>query len=132
MTKLSISKFKDALVGSYGVQAVIAKKCEVDRSAITLFLDRHPELRELCKAEREKIIDVSENRLFKAANNGEKWAVDKILNTIGKNRGYIEKHEIESKSLNINVDMDSAKSMNEIYYEIKDGQGDTKTSNKNM
>lgn len=93
MTKLSIKKFKESLPGSHGVQAIIARKCEVDRSTITLFLDKHPKMKELCLAEREKIIDVAENRLFKAADNGDKWAVDKILSTIGKNRGYIEAQE---------------------------------------
>lgn len=95
MTKLSVKKFKDALPGSYGVQAVIAKKCGVHRQTITDFLKKHPNLKELCMAEREKIIDVSENRLFKAADNGEKWAVDKILSTIGKNRGYVETTNID-------------------------------------
>ena len=93
MTKLSIKKFKIALPGSHGVQALIAKKCGVERSTITNFLDKHPEMRKLCLLEREKIIDVSENRLFKAADNGEKWAIDKILSTIGKGRGYITSQE---------------------------------------
>lgn len=95
MTKLSIKKFKNALPGSYGVQAVIAKACGVDRSTITLFLQNHPELKILCQQEREKIIDVAENRLFAAANNGSKWAIDKIISTIGKERGYVERQETE-------------------------------------
>lgn len=103
MTKLSIKKFKNALPGSYGVQSVIAKKCGVDRSAITLFLQKHdeahPELSVMLQQEREKIIDVSENRLFAAANQGKKWAVDKILSTIGKDRGYVERQENEQIGL---------------------------------
>ena len=95
MTKLSIKKFTLALPGSHGVQSIIAKKCGVDRSQITLFIRKNPELKELCLEEREKIIDVAENRLFKAADNGDKWAIDKIVSTIGKERGWVESQQIE-------------------------------------
>ena len=95
MTKLSIKKFKDALVGSHGIQAIIAKRCQVDRSTITNFLDKHPKLRKVCILERERIIVVAENRLFKSADDGQKWAVDKVLSTIGKSRGYVETQDIK-------------------------------------
>lgn len=95
MATLSKKKFKEALPGSHGVQAVIARKLNLDRSTITKFLNKHPDMRNLCVQEREKIIDVAENRLFKAADNGEKWAVDKILSTIGKDRGYVETQNID-------------------------------------
>ena len=91
--KINQTRFKTALKGSYGVQSVIAQKLDVTRQAVNQFINKYPKMKELCITEREKIIDVSENRLFKAANAGEKWAVDKILNTIGKTRGYIEKTE---------------------------------------
>ena len=93
MTKITIKTFKMALPGSYGVQSVIAKKLNSTRSAVTQFLNKRPKMRILCEQEREKIIDVSENRLFSAANEGQKWAVDKILSTIGKGRGYVESTE---------------------------------------
>lgn len=95
MTKITAARFKKALPGSYGVRSVIAKKLDVTRAAITMFLKRNPACKKLCDTEREKIIDVAENRLFAAANAGEKWAVEKILKTIGKSRGFDEKQEVE-------------------------------------
>jgi len=111
MTKITIKTFKMALPGSYGVQSVIAKKLDLTRSAVTQFLNKRPSMRRLCEQEREKIIDVSENRLFSAANKGEKWAVDKILSTIGKGRGYIESTEsqVEHKGEQIKVIIEEKK-----------------------
>ena len=109
MATLSITKFKDALVGSYGVQSMIAKKCQVDRSTITKFLNKHPKMRELCILEREKIIDVAENRLFGSANNGDKWAVDKVLSTIGKGRGYVETQNIDHSGEQIKIIIEEKK-----------------------
>ena len=95
MARITVPLFKDALKGTYGVQSLIAKKLGVDRATVSKYLSRNPKMMELCKTEREKIIDISENRLFKAANDGHKWAIDRILKTLGKNRGYVEKQEIE-------------------------------------
>lgn len=106
MTKLSIKKFKAALKGSYGVQSVIAKACNVERSTITIFLNKHPDMRILCEQEREKIIDIAENRLHAEANKGKKWAIKSILSSIGKGRGYVEKQEIDlGGKVTANVDM---------------------------
>ena len=111
MAKLNKKIFKNALSGSYGVQAVIAKKLNLSRSTITKFLNKHPNMKILCVQEREKIIDVAENRLFKAANNGDKWAIDKIISTIGKGRGYIETQEqsIEHKGDQIKIIIEEKK-----------------------
>lgn len=93
--RVSKERFKKALEGSYGVQTIIAKKLGVGRSAITNFLNKNDDMRELCNQEREKIIDIAENRLHSAVNKGQKWAVKMLLSSIGKNRGYVEKQEIE-------------------------------------
>ncbi len=95
MTKISKSKFKKAIPGTGGVQAVIAQRLGVERSTITSYLQKNPKMKKMLDLEREKIIDMAENKLFKAAENGDKWAVDKILSTIGKDRGYTEKREVE-------------------------------------
>lgn len=95
MTKLSIKKFKLAMKGSYGVQSIIAKKCDVERMTITNFLDRNPEMRVLLEMEREKIIDVAENRLHTEVNSGKPWAIKKVLDSVGKKRGYVETQQVE-------------------------------------
>ena len=43
---------------------------------------------------REELVDIAEIRLRVAINNGEPWAIALVLKTMGKNRGYTERHEI--------------------------------------
>lgn len=93
--RITKKNFKDALIGTYGIQSSIAQKLGVSRSAITQFLNKYPDMKTLCEEEREKIIDIAENRLFKALNEGEQWAINKTLSTLGKRRGYVEKTELE-------------------------------------
>ena len=95
MTKLSIKKFKLAVIGSRGIQNEIAKRCGVERSTITNYLTKRPELRILIEQEREKMIDIAEDELDKLIKCGSFKAIQLLLKTKGKNRGYVEKQEIE-------------------------------------
>lgn len=109
MTKLTKEKVKKAILGTGGVITSIANKCGVARISLYKFLEKHQEFKELLKQEREKIIDVAENRLFKANEEGQKWAVEKILSTLGKDRGYVEKTitdmNLQGELTNVNVDL---------------------------
>lgn len=93
--KITIKKFKKALEGSIGVYASIAQKLDVDRSTITKYLKKHPELMPLVEEERERMIDLAENKLFTKINSGEWAPIQFYLKTKGKGRGYVEKQEIE-------------------------------------
>lgn len=52
-----------------------------------------PEIKEIIKAERGKIIDDAEEKLANAIKKGEAWAITLALKTIGKHRGYVERVE---------------------------------------
>lgn len=123
MTKISDKTFKTAVKDSGGVQSVVAQRLNVERATITYFIQKNNWARELLEFEREKIIDLAENKLFVAADKGEKWAIDKILSTIGKNRGYIERQEVRSENLNINVETEVDNKMRELLKRIRDGKG---------
>jgi hypothetical protein len=51
------------------------------------------------KTERGKVVDLAELKLFAALSNGEPWAIQMTLKTLGKDRGYVERteHEHEHK-----------------------------------
>jgi len=108
MTRLSKTKVKEAIPGTGGIYSIIAQKCGVERSTITMFFqkEKNVKIKELAFQEREKIVDVSENKLFKAAEKGEQWAIERILKSLGKNRGYTEKQEIaHSGSAPVNIQL---------------------------
>lgn len=117
MTKITKKRFLEALKGTYGVRTRIAEKLGVTRGAITTYIKKHPELEPIIEEETQEIIDTAENKLFSLINQGEFRAIDKILSTKGKNRGYAEKQEIEHNIplLNINLIEKSVE-------EIKDGK----------
>jgi len=98
MSKLSIKKVKEAIKGSKGIISVIAKRCEVTRLAIYKYIEKHPKLKEEIQEEREKLVDIAELGLLTKLNEGENWAIAMVLKTLGKNRGYSEKLEIDTKN----------------------------------
>lgn len=95
MTRLKIETFKNALTGSFGVQAVIAKTCGVERSTITKFLNKNPKMRVLLEEEQERIIDVAENKLHAAIGDRDMKAIKFFLQTKGRKRGYQNTQSIE-------------------------------------
>ena len=97
MAKLSKKKVKNAIKGSGGVLSVLAEKCEVSRSAITQFLQRkkNQDVKDLIEQEKERIIDLAENKLHGLINKEDFPAIRYYLNTKGKSRGYVERQEME-------------------------------------
>ncbi|MCP6727461.1 MAG: hypothetical protein KJI69_05630 [Patescibacteria group bacterium] len=95
MTKISKKKFIEAAKGTGGVQAVVAKKMGVERATVSIYVKKNPWAEEILETEREKIIDLAERKLFLAADNDEKWAIERILRTLGKSRGYGDYQQID-------------------------------------
>ena len=133
MTRLSKTKVKEAIPGTGGIYSIIAQKCGVERSTITMFFqkEKNVKIKELAFQEREKIVDVSENKLFKAAEKGEQWAIERVLKSLGKNRGYTEKQEIThsgAEPVNIQLIETSAEEIkNDKNKDIKETDGNSES-----
>lgn len=123
--KITKTKFTESVKGSGGVQAVVAQRLGTVRSTITMYIQKNLWAAELLHQEREKIIDLAENKLFKAADEGKQWAIERILKNLGKNRGYTEKQEIESI-----IDIGSTKSIQQIYTEMMEKKTDEESDNQ--
>lgn len=50
----------------------------------------------ICKAERGVVVDKAEAKLVEAMESGAKWAIELILKTLGKDRGYVERQEVHN------------------------------------
>lgn len=114
-----------AIEKSNGIYANISRILKITRGSVSLFIKNHPELKELINQKRESWVDKAENELFNqiefedeedpvpAARVRQK-ASKLIVTRLGKNRGWVEKHEqIIEHSGNISL---SAK---QLYDEIK-------------
>ena len=86
--KVTKEKLVRAINNSYGVLNTIAERLGSNRVSIWEFLNKHPELRILIEAEKEKIIDVAEKELFTLIKCGDMKAIDRLLKTRGRSRGY--------------------------------------------
>jgi hypothetical protein len=61
------------------------------------YINRHATVQQALQDERERMIDTAESALYVALSKQEAWAVSLVLKTIGKNRGYVERHEVTGK-----------------------------------
>ena len=110
MVKLTKKKVKEAIKDSLGNKSTIAKRCGVSHTAINYFLERNPELKEELTNEINRLVGLCENRLIEIALRGNPKdsttlnANIKILHAL-KGDVWNEKRLIESKNLNVNVDL---------------------------
>ena len=65
-------------------------------AAITIYrrAEKVAAVRETIDSYRGKLIDKAELKLEQAVLNGEPWAIQMTLKTIGKHRGYVERQEV--------------------------------------
>jgi len=87
----------EALHRKQGLVYLAAKELGCAPSTIYRRAKEIKAVQEAIDTSRGQIIDLAENRLYKAIELGEPWAVKYILSTIGKNRGYVERIESTGK-----------------------------------
>lgn len=94
-SKITLESFKKACEGTWGNITAIAANLGVQRWTVYRFIETNSEAKEILKEERDKIVDIAENKFKEAVERGERWAIRLALKTLGKDRGYVERHEIE-------------------------------------
>lgn len=88
-------KIIEAIRAKRGLIAAAARALGVDRKTIYKHMHASEAVREAVKDARELMTDTAEAALYKAINEGQAWAVCFYLKTQGKDRGYIEKQQVE-------------------------------------
>lgn len=78
---------------------IAAKEIGMNRTALEKRISKNPKIRNIVKEERynyqEEKKDLAEEELFKRLEEGDWRAVKYILSTLGRDRGYVERQEIE-------------------------------------
>lgn len=72
----------------------------IDRSSYHIWMNTDPEFKEKITSIREALLDDAEHQLFRAVNNGSRWAVEFALKHLGKERGYIQENKFISVQSN--------------------------------
>lgn len=93
-----------AIKGSGGIKATIARRLEVSRWTVDNYLNRWSTVQQAYDEEREELVDVAELELIKLIRGGHWQSIQFFLKTQGKGRGYIERQQIEHDGdVNIHV-----------------------------
>ncbi len=71
-------------------------KC--DRTTVYRYAERFPAVRKLLEEKRADLVDLAETGLYRAVLSEQPWAIMFTLKTLGRDRGYSERHEFVTPS----------------------------------
>lgn len=110
-TKKELEDVLIAVKGSAGIKTVIASRLGVSRQTVDSYLRRWKTAQEAYDEETETNLDIAESVIVgniraaakivqtkQMADSGDAW---KYLKMKGKDRGYVERHEVDHKIKNI-------------------------------
>lgn len=92
----TIEQVIEAIQRHKGLLAPAARDLGVSRSTIYNYVDRYKTIRKAMDDARETNLDFAESKLMQAVNNGNVTAIMFLLKTVGRNRGYVERQEVEA------------------------------------
>ena len=126
MTKITVKLFKEALKGSIGTQIDISRRLKVTHGAVAQYLTRNPRMALLVEKKRLQNIDRAEDELFSqldfnddenlpASARIRQGAATYILGRLGKNRGWVEKSEVEHVGEGIKINVNIADEIRELF-----------------
>jgi DNA-binding protein Fis len=104
--KVTDDEIAEQLERSLGNITHAARALGVHGATIRGRLKKVPRLAAIAAEVRERTVDTAELQLTQAVNKGEKWAIELVLRTLGKNRGYVERVENETKALTAHINID--------------------------
>ena len=94
--KISDEEIIEAIRNNNGFIAAAARQLGCTSRMIQYRRDRNPAISEAVKEIENVVLDTVEARLYAAAANGEAWAIQYILGTKGRSRGYGNPNRMDS------------------------------------
>jgi hypothetical protein len=81
-------QFIAAIKDSRGIVKVVAERVGCEWQTAQNHIQKSPRLKLMMRCEREALIDVAEGHLFDMVEDKDRWAIGKVLHTLGRDRGY--------------------------------------------
>jgi hypothetical protein len=94
--KLKVSQVIDALRLTEGMVYHAAERLRIAPVTLYEYAKRHPSIRDVIEDERGKFVDTGELALKAAVLRGEGWAIAFLLKTLGKDRGYVDRQQLDA------------------------------------
>ena len=85
----------DAIQAARGIKAAAARALGCSRQTVTNYIDRYPAVKEAYQEARDTLLDDAESALVALVEKQEWPAVRFLLVTLGKDRGFVERSEIQ-------------------------------------
>lgn len=113
--KYTVPQMEAALRQTRGLLTLAAERLGASYNTVKRYVDRSPTLQAVVEESRERRVDMAELKLDEMIKNGEPWAVQMTLRTLGRSRGYVERQEHEvtgkdGKDLTFTIRIDRANS----------------------
>ena len=84
-----------ALKACRGKIYVAADRIGCTPQTIYTHMEKNPAIKTLVDDLRSKMVDKAELKFEQAIDAGEHWAIAMALKTLGKDRGYVERQEVD-------------------------------------
>tara|TARA_R110002012_G_scaffold315016_1_gene528272 strand:+ start:2467 stop:3222 length:756 start_codon:yes stop_codon:yes gene_type:complete len=112
--KITDEEIEKELMKYRGVVSAICLKYKITRSGLWKRIRGSKYLSQVYQDSRELFKDEIETEFIKAVRNGDKWAIDRGIEKLLYDRGYVSKQEVNSR-----MKIDDAQAMKDI---ARDGQ----------
>lgn len=87
-----------ALRNTGGFITAAAKQLGISQPALSKRISKSAKLKAVVEETKEQYLDLAESQLVKAIKDRESWAICFYLKCKGKQRGYVEKQEVDYSS----------------------------------
>lgn len=93
--EFTVQQILDAIPGTGGIAALVAKKLGCDRATVCRYAKRYVTIREALRQEDEGLTDRAEVKAATLIDAGHWPAILHRLSTKGRDRGYVTRQETE-------------------------------------
>ena len=103
----------NALKANMGMVYITARKLGCSHQMIYNYIDQFEECRQAYEEQSGTMVDTAEVKFYEAIKNGESWAINKMLSTKGRSRGYGDQSDVnvvmsKSEADEINTQIEEA------------------------
>jgi hypothetical protein len=92
----SLAEIREALEATHGAVYLAAEQLQLSPQALYARIKKSTELTALRESFRGRLLDTAEVKLEAAVEAGDLSAIKYVLSTLGKDRGYVQKQEVET------------------------------------
>ena len=85
----------EAIVQARGIKATAAANLKCSRQTVTNYIDRYPAVKAAYQEAVESTVDLAQSKLIALVEREEWPAIRFMLVTLGKDRGYTERDDIQ-------------------------------------